>query len=115
MSWTIQGSNPSRGKRSLFPPKCPDWLWGAPSVLLSEYQGPFPQAVKWSDHEADHSPLSTVTVKNDWSYTSTPPVYLHGVYRDSFYFCNDCDKILDLSKDFENLLKNYHMKIPATW
>jgi hypothetical protein len=29
--------------------------------------------------EADHSPPSSVEVKNAWSYTSTPPIRLHGV------------------------------------
>jgi len=29
--------------------------------------------------EADHSPGSGTEVKNAWSYTSTPPIFLHGV------------------------------------
>jgi hypothetical protein len=29
--------------------------------------------------EADHSPISSAEVKNAWSYTSTPPIRLHGV------------------------------------
>jgi hypothetical protein len=29
--------------------------------------------------ETDHSPSSSVEVKNAWSYTSTPPICLHGV------------------------------------
>jgi hypothetical protein len=40
--------------------------------------------------EADHSPPSSAEVKNAWSYTSTPPVRLHGgaqlKYRDNFTF-----------------------------
>jgi hypothetical protein len=39
---------------------------------------------KVTGHEADHSPLSHDDVKNECSDTSTPPVCLHGVYRDSF-------------------------------
>jgi hypothetical protein len=35
--------------------------------------------VKRPELEADHSPPSTAEVKNAWSYTSTPPVCLHGV------------------------------------
>jgi hypothetical protein len=35
--------------------------------------------VKWPGHEADHSPPSTAEVKNAWSYTSIPPMHLHGV------------------------------------
>jgi len=31
--------------------------------------------VKWHEHEADHSPPSSVEGKNAWSYyTSTPPL-----------------------------------------
>jgi hypothetical protein len=35
--------------------------------------------VKRPGHEAHHSPPSSVEVKNEWSYTSTPPIRLHGV------------------------------------
>jgi hypothetical protein len=35
--------------------------------------------VKRPGSEADHSPPSSAEVKNAWSYTSTPPICLHGV------------------------------------
>jgi hypothetical protein len=35
--------------------------------------------VKRAGREADHSPPSSAEVKNAWSYTSTPPIRLHGV------------------------------------
>jgi hypothetical protein len=35
--------------------------------------------VKRPGSEADHSPPSSAEVKNEWSYTSTPPIRLHGV------------------------------------
>jgi hypothetical protein len=35
--------------------------------------------VKWPGCETDHSPPSSAKVKNAWSYTSTPPICLHGV------------------------------------
>jgi hypothetical protein len=35
--------------------------------------------VKRPGREADHSPPSSAEVKNAWSYTSTPPIRLHGV------------------------------------
>jgi hypothetical protein len=35
--------------------------------------------VKRLGHEAEHSPPSITDVKNEWSYTSTPPIRLHGV------------------------------------
>jgi hypothetical protein len=54
-------------------------------------RGSFP-GVKQPRREADHSLPSSVKVKNAWSYTSTPPVCLHGVVlsygkqRDNFTF-----------------------------
>jgi hypothetical protein len=41
-------------------------------------RGFFP-GVKRPGREADHSPPSSAKVKNAWSYTSTPPVRLHGM------------------------------------
>jgi len=35
--------------------------------------------VKWPDHEADQSPPSIAEAKSVLSYTSTPPIRLHGV------------------------------------
>jgi hypothetical protein len=35
--------------------------------------------VKWPGREADHSPHLVPRSKNAWSYTSTPPIRLHGV------------------------------------
>jgi len=40
--------------------------------------GSFPEAKKLG-HEADVSPPSSAEIKQVWSYTSTPPVCLHGV------------------------------------
>jgi hypothetical protein len=41
-------------------------------------RGSFP-GVKRLGREADHSSPSNAEVKNEWSYTSTPPIRLHGV------------------------------------
>jgi len=54
---------------------CPGQLWGPPG-LCSGCWGAFTLGVKQHGCEADHSPPSNVKVKNTWSYTSTPPVYL---------------------------------------
>jgi hypothetical protein len=35
--------------------------------------------VKWPRREADHTPPSNTEVNNVWSYTSAPPIRLHGV------------------------------------
>jgi hypothetical protein len=40
--------------------------------------GSFP-GVNRPGRESDHSPPSSAKVKNAWSYTSTLPIYLHGV------------------------------------
>jgi hypothetical protein len=48
--------------------------------------------VKQQEHEADHSTPSSAKVKKVSSYTSTPPILLHGVvlnekkHRDNFTF-----------------------------
>jgi hypothetical protein len=39
----------------------------------------FPRGVKWLRREADQSPPSNDEIKNAWSYTSAPPIWLHGV------------------------------------
>jgi hypothetical protein len=38
--------------------------------------------------EADLSSPSVVELNNEWSYTTTPPIYLHGVYRGNFKLFN---------------------------
>jgi len=35
--------------------------------------------VQWAGCETDHSPISSVEVKNAWSYNSTLPTCLYGV------------------------------------
>ena len=42
--------------------------------------------LKWSGHDVDHSPPTTAKVKNEWSYISTPPDWLHDVYRENFTY-----------------------------
>jgi hypothetical protein len=53
------------GKRKIFfsSPRRPDRLWGPPSLLSNGYQGSI-TGVKWPGREADHSPASSVEVKN---------------------------------------------------
>jgi hypothetical protein len=49
-----------------------------PASYPMDTGGSFPE-IKQPGPEADHSPPSSVEVKNAWSYTSTPPIRLHGV------------------------------------
>jgi hypothetical protein len=46
--------------------------------VASRTRGSFPGG-KAAGGEADHSPPPSAEVKNAWSYTSTPPIGLHGV------------------------------------
>jgi hypothetical protein len=42
--------------------------------------------VWWPGREVDHSPPSSAEVKNEWSHTSTPLIYLHYTDRDDFNY-----------------------------
>jgi hypothetical protein len=42
-----------------------DQLWGPPSLLVKGYQGLFTLGIKRLGHEADHSPTSSVEIKNE--------------------------------------------------
>ena len=59
-------------------PNCPNRVWGPPSAQLSGYQNSF-SVKKRPKRDADHSHTSSVEVNNEWSYTSVPPICLHGV------------------------------------
>jgi len=44
-------------------------------------------------HEAaDHSSPPCVKVMNEWSYTSTPPLFLHGIQKDNFILYCSVDR-----------------------
>lgn len=44
----------------------------------------FFSGLKWPGHEASHSSPSIVEVNIEWSYTSTPPICVHGVDKANF-------------------------------
>jgi hypothetical protein len=52
---------------------------GAPQSPIRWVPGALSLGVKRPGREADHSIPYSAEVKNAWSYTSTPPVRLHGV------------------------------------
>jgi len=65
-------------------PKRPDRPYGPLSLLFkgwSSFTG-----IKRPTREGDHSPPSTAEVKNEWSYTSAPPLRLHGADRGNHTF-----------------------------
>jgi hypothetical protein len=71
----------------LFSPKSPDRLCSPPRLLSNEYQVlPRGGVVKQAGYEVNQSPPSSAVVKNEWSYTFTSPVCLHGMDRENFTF-----------------------------
>jgi hypothetical protein len=52
---------------------------GAHPASYTMVLGDLSLGVKRPGREANHSPPSSVEVKNEWSYTSTPSIRLHGV------------------------------------
>jgi hypothetical protein len=45
--------------------------------------GVFLRRIKRSGREVDHLPPTSAEVKNEWSYTSSPPIPLHDIDRDN--------------------------------
>ena len=82
IGWTVRVSYPGRGE-SFFPsPKRPIQL--VPVFPTGGNKRP--------GREVDQSPPSIAEVKNVWSYTSTSPLWLHGVVRDILtYICPPMD------------------------
>jgi hypothetical protein len=52
---------------------------GAHPATIQCILGVLSLGIKWPGCEADRSPSPSAEVKNAWSYTSTPPLHLHGV------------------------------------
>jgi len=71
----------SRQSLGFFPsPLRPDRLWDPYSQPPIHWVlGALSLGVKQLGHEANHSLPSISEVKNAWSYTSTPPLCLHGM------------------------------------
>lgn len=51
-------------------------LWVPPGFFPGVKQGP--------GRKFDHSPPSSADIKNEWSFTSTSPIGLHGIDGDNF-------------------------------
>jgi hypothetical protein len=62
-------------------------LWGPPSLLFKGHRCHFP-AVKRNSREADRAYPSTAEDRNEWEYTSLPPMrlYVHGVQGTNCFY-----------------------------
>jgi hypothetical protein len=65
-------------------PKCPDRKLGPHSLIFNGYRGSFFPPLNGLVREVVHSPPLSAEVKNEWSYTFTPSIWLRGVDRNKF-------------------------------
>jgi hypothetical protein len=72
--WAVRRSNASEGEVSGTRPKLP---WGPPSLLYNGYGLSFP-GVSSDRSVTTTQPHLAVMLKKEQSYTSTPPLDLHG-------------------------------------
>ena len=74
----------SRHRLEMSPPKLPDLIW---DHLASYSMGTevLCRGIKRPGPEVNSSPPSSAAVKNDWSYTSIPPIRLPGVDTDTYF------------------------------
>jgi hypothetical protein len=83
--WAFRGSYPSRDKRLFSSTKTSILALGPSSLLFSGFLGSF-RGRKLSECDFDHLTSSDAEDKNEWSYTHTPPIHLHGVDMDRYTF-----------------------------
>jgi hypothetical protein len=62
-----------------------DRLWGPPSLRFNGYRGSFPEVGR-SKRGVNRPLASTAQLQNEWSYTSTPSICLHGLDKEKFTF-----------------------------
>jgi hypothetical protein len=81
----IWGSYLGRDKRFFYCSQRPDRFESTqpPAWCVPKF---FAGGITRTRRHVDHLPPSKTKVKNEWSYTSTPPICLQGVDRDNFIF-----------------------------
>jgi hypothetical protein len=75
IGWTVRGWNPGGGE--IFRTR-PDRPWGPPS-LYNGYRVTF-QGVKRPGRGVDHPPHLAPRLKEEYIYTSSPPLVLRGLF-----------------------------------
>jgi hypothetical protein len=76
----------SRQCQRIFPSSLKRSFGAHPASYSISTRALFPgtKMTKRSGRVADQSPTFSADVKNEWSHTSTPPVYIHGLYTNSY-------------------------------
>jgi hypothetical protein len=87
---TIRDSIPDWDNRIASSRKTSRPALGAHTASYLVVSGVLSQELKRPKRSADHSPLASAEVKNEYSSTSTPPLHLHSVERDTFIFTFNC-------------------------
>jgi hypothetical protein len=81
----IWGLNPLARDRRFISQICPEQLQGPHRFLFSgSGSWGYLLGIKWMENKADHFPSSSAEVKNQWSCTSHPLIFLYGMQRDNF-------------------------------
>jgi hypothetical protein len=81
----VQETNPGMGKTFSLVQNV-HTIFGDPTASYSIGTGVVSQRCSGLVYEVDHSPPSSAEVENEWSCTSAPLIYHHGVHRDRFTF-----------------------------
>jgi len=71
-------------KRFFSLPKRPCRFGGPPGLLFSEQRVFFPGVRGCPGHEVNQLSASSTKFKNEWSYSSTHPVFIHGAESENF-------------------------------
>ena len=82
--WTILGLNPTMGNRFISSQNMHSGSRAQPASYSVGTGGSF-LGVKQLRPKAEHPPTSSAQVTNEWSCIFTPPINLHGLYRENFY------------------------------
>jgi len=83
----LLSTNSAKGKKFLFPPKTSRPILGLAQLHIQWMKGVSFSVVNRLGREFNHPPPPISNVKNEWNYTSTTPIRLHGVDREILPLC----------------------------
>jgi hypothetical protein len=82
--WTVR--SPDWVRKFFCPPKRPDRLWTNSAYYSVSTGVVYSLGVRLPRRVIEHSRSSRTEVKNEWSYTSAPPIHLQNVHSDNYTF-----------------------------